>query len=798
MATLTVAEAFPTDVGRGIVRIDSNTMKKLGVEAGYPILIKGKRETVALVWRARPEDEGLNIIRMDGVIRNNAGVSLGDTVEVEKTDVHPARLVTIAPVEEVRFTGDVSGFFKERLMDRVFLKGDKILIDILGTSLYFVVVNTDPKGPVKVTPNTQLIVSERAVKEEEARIPRVTYEDIGGLKEEIAKIREMVELPLKYPEVFNRLGISAPKGVLLYGPPGTGKTLLAKAVANETHANFYAINGPEIMSMYYGESERQLREIFEEAEQNAPSIIFIDEIDAIAPKRDEVSGEVERRVVAQLLTLMDGLRGRGDVVVIGATNRPDALDPALRRPGRFDREIEIGIPDEEGRKEILQIHTRGMPLSDDVDLDKIAHMTYGFTGADLEILCKEAALKALRRYLPEIMQLEAEKVPPEILEKMQVTMKDFEDALKIVQPSGLREIYVRKPHVKWEDIGDLKEAKEELMEAVVWPLKYKEMFKKAGIRPPKGVLLYGPPGCGKTLLAKAVATETNANFISVKGPEILSKWVGESEKRIREIFRKARMMAPTIVFFDEIDSIAQVRGRGISSDVTEKVLNQLLTELDGIETLEDVVFIAATNRRDLLDPALLRPGRIDKEIYIPMPNKDARKEIFRVHTRKMTLAKDVDMDKLAEMTEEFNGAEIEAVCMEAGLIAIREAMKKNKELGEVSMKHFRKAIEKIKRKKEEKEEYKEHTKEILLDYIKDAVKEISKKAKNQDDIKEILEEYLEEAFEKIEQKDLESKIISEVSDKIRAMDTELITDREKLIKILTKEIEKIWKKQKNS
>ena len=475
---LTVAEALQMDVGRGIARIDSKVMEKLGVEAGDAILIKGKRETPAIVWRARPEDEGLGLIRVDGIIRQNAGVSLGDVVEVVKAEVKPARGVTVARVEEVRLSGDADAVVKERLRDRVFVGGDKVARAILGTTLHFVVTRTDPAGVVRITPQTQLIVSERVVKEVETRRTGVTYEDIGGLKEEIAKIREMVELPLKYPEVFTKLGISPPKGVLLYGPPGCGKTLLAKAVANETNANFYAINGPEIMSKYYGESERQLREIFEEAEKNAPSIIFIDEVDAIAPKRDEVSGEVERRVVAQLLTLMDGLKGRGDVVVIGATNRPDALDPALRRPGRFDREIEIGVPDREGRKEILQIHTRGMPLAKDVDLDKIAELTHGYTGADLEILCKEAALKALRRYLPEIQKLETDRVPPEILEKMEVTMKDFMEALKIVQPSAMREVLIRKPNVKWEDIGDLEEAKQELMEAVVGPRRKKGRLKR--------------------------------------------------------------------------------------------------------------------------------------------------------------------------------------------------------------------------------------------------------------------------------------------------------------------------------
>ncbi|RLJ10306.1 MAG: AAA family ATPase [Candidatus Aenigmatarchaeota archaeon] len=697
---LTVAEALQMDVGRGIARIDTRSMEKLGIEAGQPVLIKGKRETVAIVWRARPEDNGLNLIRIDGVTRHNAQVSLGDTVVVEKVDAKPAKVLTIAPTEEIRFSGDPSSFFKERLLNRVFMKGDRIEVDILGTSLDFVVTNTNPKGPVMLTEHTQLIVSERVVKEEETRRPKVTYEDIGGLKEEIAKIREMVELPLKHPEVFTKLGISAPKGVLLYGPPGTGKTLLAKAVANETNANFYAINGPEIMSKWYGESEKQLRDIFDDAEKNAPSIIFIDEIDAIAPKRDEVSGEVERRVVAQLLTLMDGLKGRGEVVVIGATNRPSALDPALRRPGRFDREIEIGVPNIEGRKEILEIHTRGMPLDKDVDLNRLAEITHGYTGADIEILCKEAAMKALRRYLPEIQKLETERVPPEILEKMKVTMKDFTEALKIVQPSAMREVLIRKPNVKWDDIGDLETAKQELMEAVVWPMKYPEMFETAGIRSPKGILLYGPPGCGKTLLAKAVATETDANFIAIKGPELLSKWVGESEKKVREIFSKARQVAPCVIFFDEIDSIAQIRGKGVSTDVTDRILNQLLTELDGIETLEDVVFIAATNRKDLLDPALLRPGRIDREIEVPMPDEKGRLEIFKVHTKNMPLGKHVSLEELAKKTDDMTGADIEAICVEAGMLAIREAISKGeKRLKSINKKHFEQALEKVKSKK---------------------------------------------------------------------------------------------------
>jgi transitional endoplasmic reticulum ATPase len=695
---LIVAEAYREDIGRGIVRLSKSIMKELGLESGQAILIKGEKETCATVLRARPEDEGLNLIRMDATTRKNAGVSLGDTVKVKKVEEKEAKNVVIAPTEEVRFSGDPSEYFKQLLLDRVVMQGDKFSINIWGTKLYFVVTRTNPKGVVRITPRTNLIVSEKPAKDV-SKVPKVSYEDIGGLKEEIEKIREMVELPLKYPELFEKLGVSPPKGVLLYGPPGTGKTLLAKAVANEADANFYVINGPEIMSKYYGESEENLRKIFEEAEKNAPSIIFIDEIDAIAPKRDEVSGEVERRIVAQLLTLMDGLKGRGNVIVIAATNRPDSIDPALRRPGRFDRELEIGVPNKEGRKEILQIHTRGMPLDKDVDLDRIAELTHGYTGADLSALCKEAALRALRRYMPEIKKIEADRIPKELLDKIVVKMEDFMEALKVVQPSALREVLIRKPKVRWEDIGGLDDAKQELIEAVVWPLKYRHMYEKAGIRPPKGVLLYGPPGTGKTLLAKAAANESDANFIAVKGPEVLSKWVGESEKKIREIFRKARMTAPCIVFFDEIDSIAKARGTTFGDDVTEKVLNQLLTELDGMEELNDVVFIAATNRKDLLDPALLRPGRIDREIEVPLPDEKARLEILKIHTRNMPLAKDVDLEKIAKETEGFNGADLEAICIEAGLLAMREHIKEGKELKEIGMKYFEQALEKIKKKK---------------------------------------------------------------------------------------------------
>ncbi len=638
---LEVAEAYKNDVGRGIARIDTQTMNELGVEAGDIILIEGQSKAAAVVWRARPEDEGLKVIRIDGITRNNAGVGLGDKVKVKKADAKIAISLTIAPTEEIRFASDPEMFFKERMYGKAYIKGNKLVVNILGTPLYFIVTSTQPKGVVIVGNETRIHVSEKPVSETAHRIPTVTYEDIGGLKEEIMKIREMVELPLKHPEIFETLNITPPKGVLLYGPPGTGKTLLAKAVANEAEANFFSINGPEIMNKYYGESERALRDIFEEAEKNAPSIIFIDEIDAIAPRREEAHGDVERRVVAQLLTLMDGLKGRGQVIVIGATNRPDDIDPALRRPGRFDREIEIGVPDRNARKEILQIKTRGMPLDESVDLDKIADLTHGYTGADIEALVKEAALRAVRRIVPDIAKFEGRKLPTEILRKLKVSMDDFMHAYKIVHPSALREVLIQKPKVKWEDIGDLEDVKQQLREVVEWPLKYPKDFEKLGIKPPKGILLHGPPGTGKTLLAKAVANEAEANFIAVKGPELISKWVGESEKHIREIFRKARQAAPTIIFFDEIDSIASARGRGLDAGVTERMVNQLLTELDGIEELERVVVIAATNRLDMVDPALLRPGRFDRVIEIPMPDEKARLEIFKVHTRSMPLGKDV-------------------------------------------------------------------------------------------------------------------------------------------------------------
>ncbi len=688
---LRVAEARPIDAGRKIVRIDSKAMKELNITTGDFVEIEGRKVTVAIAWPSYIEDEGLGIIRMDGLMRYNAGVSIGDYVVVRKASVRPASRVILAPSEPLRFGEDFKEYIKSKILYKPLAKGDAIDVPVLGSAIRLNVISTAPGFMVLVDENTEVIVKEEPIKGIELGLPRVTYEDIGDLEEAKQRIREMVELPLKHPELFRRLGIEPPKGILLYGPPGCGKTLLAKAVANETDAYFIAINGPEIMSKFYGESEQRLREIFKEAEENAPSIIFIDEIDAIAPKREEVTGEVEKRVVAQLLALMDGLESRGDVIVIAATNRPNALDPALRRPGRFDREIEIGIPDKKGRKEILQVHTRNMPLSDSVDLDRLAEITHGFTGADLAALCREAAMHALRRFLPKI-DLEREQIPREILEQLKVDMNDFMEALKDVQPSAMREVYVEVPEVHWNDIGGLENVKQQLREAVEWPLRHPDWFEEMGVEPPRGILLYGPPGCGKTLLAKAVATESEANFISIRGPEIFSKWVGESERAIRDIFRRARQVAPAIIFIDEIDSIAPRRGLYSSSGVEEKVVNQLLTEMDGIAPLKNVVVIGATNRPDILDPALLRPGRFDRLIYVPPPDARARLEILKVHTRKMPLAKDVDLDGIVKMTEGYSGADLAALCREAALAALREAGKPTK----VHMRHFEQAMKAIK------------------------------------------------------------------------------------------------------
>jgi len=687
---LRVAEARQRDIGRKIARVDSRAMRELGLSPGDLIEIIGKKSTVAIVWPPYKEDDGMGLIRIDGEIRRNAGVSVGDYVTIRKASAKPATKVVLAPFESLPFVGDFARIVRSQLMNLPVMKGDIVVVPVLGMGIELKVTSTSPSNVVIVTENTVIEVSTTPVKRIE-EVGGVTYEDIGGLHEELQRIREMVELPLKHPELFRHLGIDPPKGVILWGPPGCGKTLIAKAIANETGAHFISINGPEIMSKFYGESEARLREIFKEAEENAPSIIFIDELDAIAPKRSEVTGEVERRVVSQLLALMDGLKTRGQVIVIGATNRIDAIDPALRRPGRFDREIRIGVPDRNGRKEIFQIHTRRMPLGDDVDLDELANITHGFTGADIAALCREAAMSALRRFLPKI-DLEKDVIPTEVLEQLKVTREDFANAMKLVQPSALREVVLEIPNVGWEDVGDLERVKQELKEAVEWPLKYPDVFKRLGIRPPRGILLYGPPGTGKTLLAKAVATESEANFISVKGPEVLSKWVGESEKAIREIFRKAREASPCIVFFDELDAIAPRRGMHTDAGVTDRIVNQLLTEMDGIQILKDVVVIGATNRPDILDPGLLRPGRFDRVIYVPPPDVEGRYQILQIHTRDMPLADDVDLRKIAELTEGYTGADLEAVCREAALTAARE----NINIDKVYMRHFMAALERVK------------------------------------------------------------------------------------------------------
>jgi len=688
---LRVGDARQRDVGRGIARIDQRTMQKLEISAGDVIEICGKRTTSAIAWPAYSEDQNRELLRIDGFTRKNAGVAINEYVVVRPAKVKTALSLTLAPVDmRLNVDEDFTNFVRNRLMERTLVEGDTTLVMMLGHAIPFTVTKTRPHGIVKVTDETKLTILNEPAPEGKG-LPRTTYEDMGGLHEEIQRVREMVELPLRHPELFQRLGIEAPKGVLLHGPPGCGKTLLARAVANESEANFFSINGPEIMSKFYGESEARLREIFQQAQQNAPSIIFIDELDAIAPKREEVTGEVERRVVAQLLALMDGLSGRGNVIVIGATNRPGALDPALRRPGRFDREIEIGVPDKQGRYEMMQIHTRGMPLANDVDLKKLAEMTHGYTGADISSLGRETAMKSLRRYLPQI-NLEEERVPPSVLEKMEVTMEDFIDAYKEITPTAMREVYIEVPTTHWEDIGGLEEVKEDLKEAVEWPLKTPEIFTRLGIKPPKGILLVGPPGCGKTLLARAVATESAANFITIKGPEIFSKWVGESEKAIREVFRKARMAAPAVIFFDEIDSLLPRRGAGFSdSGVSERVISQLLTEMDGIVTLEDIVVIAATNRPDIVDPAVLRPGRFDRLIYVPEPDEKGRVQIFKLYTKDMPLAKNVDTASLAALAKNYSGADISALCREAAMFALR----KDVNAKEVTLSDFEEAKKRI-------------------------------------------------------------------------------------------------------
>ena len=707
--TLRVAEADSRDVGRRIGRIDPKVVQELGLSSGDAIEISStqRKKTTVLNWPAYQQDYGKGLIRIDGYTRNKLDVGINETVDIKKVEAKEAQTVTLAPTEPLRIMGAedyLAGILEGQLVTR----GDTIPLKIMGQRIDLVVISTAPSGPVIINSSTQVNVSEETAKAaaaaKEGGIPSITYEDIGGLKDEVTKVREMIELPLRHPELFKRLGVEAPKGVILHGPPGTGKTLLAKAVANETNANFYSIGGPEIMSKFYGESEERLRNIFQEAEKNAPSIIFIDELDSIAPKREEVSGEVERRVVAQLLSLMDGLTSRGKVVVIGATNRINAIDPALRRPGRFDREIELGVPDRDGRLDILQIHTRGMPLAKDVDLQRLADISHGFVGADLQALAKEAAIRALRRVLPEI-NLSEESIPRETINKIIVTMQDFMDVIKEMEPSAMREVFVEIPDVKWEDVGGLSDVKQELMEAVEWPLKYQGVFAYADAVPPKGILLYGPPGTGKTLLAKAAANESEANFISIKGPELLSKWVGESEKGVREVFRKARQAAPCIIFFDELDAIAPVRGADFGdSHVTERVISQLLTELDGLEILTNVVVIGATNRPDIIDPALLRPGRFDRLLYVSPPDYESRIQIIKIHTKKKPLAEDFKIEEMAANTDGYTGADIASVVSAAVMLALREhvtkykdpkeAEKKAREL-KIHMKHFEEAMKKV-------------------------------------------------------------------------------------------------------
>jgi transitional endoplasmic reticulum ATPase len=700
---LRVAEAPPNLVGRGLAIIDPKIIQDNGWQSGDIIKIVGKKKTFAKVWPGQMKDFGIGLIRIDANVRNNADVGIDDRVEIHLSEAKLAESLTLYPTEPLRIVGGEK-YLAHLMEGRVVSVGSAISINIMGRRVDLIVTQALPRADVSIINTDTRIQFTEKTPRIKSNIPKISYEDIGGLEREINKVREMIELPLKHPELFERLGVEAPKGVLLHGPPGTGKTLLAKAVATETNASFYHIGGPEIMSKFYGESEERLRETFKEAQENAPSIIFIDEIDSIAPKREEVSGDVEKRIVSQLLTIMDGLEARGKIVVIGATNRVNAIDPALRRPGRFDREIEIGLPDRKGRYQILQIHTRGMPLEEEVDLEEVADGIHGFVGADIEALAKEAAMRALRRILPEV-NLEETSIPAETLDKIIVTRDDFNDALKDVSPSSMREVLVESPNVHWTEVGGLEEAKKELREAVENPLKYRDVFDYAGAQIPKGIMLYGPPGTGKTLIAKAAATESGVNFISIKGPELLSKWVGESERGVREIFRKARQAAPCIVFFDEIDSLTPIRGSSIGTNVTERVVSQVLTELDGMDYLKDVVVIAATNRLDMVDPALMRPGRIDRILYIPIPDLDARKLILNIHTRNKPINKDLDLNNIAELMEGYTGADIAAVCSAASIVAINEHLAKysdpieandHKEEMEITEDHFREAFLKVK------------------------------------------------------------------------------------------------------
>ena len=723
--SLKVLEAYTRDVGRGVARIDYDSMDTLNASTGDVIELKGKRRTVAKCLPLYPSDEGKGIIRIDGLGRNNSGIAIGDTITVKKIKAVPAEKVVVAPLEAIPPIDE--RYLADALESVPLIKGDNVMVPYFGGRLTFQVIGVTPAADaVLVTQKTTFHIAEKG--ETLRGVPQVTYEDIGGIRDEIKKVREMIELPLRHPEIFEKLGIEAPKGVLLYGPPGTGKTLLAKAVANESNAHFISISGPEIMSKFYGESEARLREIFKEAREKAPSIIFVDEIDSIAPKREEVTGEVERRVVSQMLSLMDGLEARGKVIVISATNRPNAIDPALRRPGRFDREIEIKVPDKKGRQEILQIHTRNMPLAGEdqdlpVKIEKVASISHGYVGADLEYLCKEAAMKCLRRLLPEL-NLEEEKIPPETLDKLVVNSEDFKKALVEVTPSGMREVFIENPDVSWDKVGGLAEVKKELMEAVEWPMKFPGLYDSLGHKMPRGILLHGPSGTGKTLMAKAVATQSEANFVSVRGPELLSKWVGESERGIREIFKRARQSAPCVIFFDEIDSIAPIRGAGGETAVTERVVSQLLTELDGMENMHGVVVLAATNRADMIDPALLRPGRFDKIIQIPLPDKESRKSVIEIHSKDIPLADGtdkVDFDKISDLTDGLSSADVASIANTAVSLVVHEHLdnavpddnlsdeEKKKIVDEiekkaadakVKMSHFEEAVRKVREQKD--------------------------------------------------------------------------------------------------
>ncbi|HEY8110162.1 MAG TPA: CDC48 family AAA ATPase [Candidatus Nitrosotenuis sp.] len=709
---LKVLEAYSRDVGKGIARLDYDSADSVAAATGDVLEIKGKKRTVAKCLPLYPSDEGKGIIRIDGVTRNNLGIAIGDKVEVRKIRAVPAEKIVVAPLEVIPSIDE--RYLTESLENTPLIVGDYVMVRYFGGRLTFQVIDVSPTADaVIVTQKTTFVIGEKS--ESLQGIPHISYEDIGGLTDEIRKVREMVELPMRHPEIFEKLGVEAPKGVLLYGVPGTGKTLLAKAVANESNAHFISISGPEIIGKFYGESEARLREIFKEAREKSPTIIFIDEIDSIAPKRDEVTGEVERRVVSQMLSLMDGLEARGKVIVIAATNRPNSLDPALRRPGRFDREIEIKVPQKKGRHEILLIHTRNMPLADDVNLDKLASISHGYVGADLEYLCKEAAMKCLRRLLPEI-NLADEKISSEVLDKLIVNADDYNNAFREIIPAGMREVYIENPDVSWNDIGGLTAVKQELQEAVEWPMKYPAFYRNLGYRIPRGILLHGASGTGKTLLAKAVATESEANFISIRGPELLSKWLGESERGIREIFRRARQSSPCVVFFDEIDSIASIRGMSGDTSVTERVVSQLLTEMDGIETLYGVVVIAATNRADMIDPALLRPGRFDKTILVPMPDREGRKKILEISTKEIPIDKEaslagsknpdyVDLEKIADASDGLSGADVAAIANTAASIVIHEFLGKypdpkeaEKQVNDakVTMKHFEEALKKVK------------------------------------------------------------------------------------------------------